>query len=397
MQRFRFPYRSVAFAVATVVVISAPASAGAGAARSAALGRQLRPLIRQVMHENAIPGAVVLVRTPQARFLEAFGTRVAGKHVPLRAGDEFRVGSNTKTMTGTVILQLVQQGRLKLRDPVSRYLRNVPRGHRITIADLMEMRSGVDTYSNLLWFNRALDRHPTKVWSPHDLVRVGLALPPVANPGARFFYSNTNTLMLGLIIEKLTHQNLSRVFRERIFQPLHLHHTLLPALTSNLIPGPHPHGYLFGTNVSTLRNPALPPRKQKLAIEGRLLPNDVTDDNPSWGWSAGAAISNAPDLARYVKRLVAGGLIDRRLQRERLRSIRSTDPGNPAAADYGLAIARFGPLIGHDGSLPGFQSFMGYDPDRGITIVVLCNLQFAPDGTSPANDLTMAIAGALYR
>ena len=187
------------------------------------------------------------------------------------------------------------------------------------------------------------------------------------------------------------------MFRERIFRPLHLQHTLLPALTSNRIPGPHPHGYLFGTNVSTLRNPALPPRKQKLAIAGKLLPNDVTDDNPSWGWSAGAAISNAPDLARYVRRLVAGGLIDRRLQRERLRSIRSTDPGNPAAAEYGLAIARFGPLIGHDGSLPGFQSFMGYDPDRRITIVVLCNLQVAPDGSGPANDLTMAIVGALYR
>jgi D-alanyl-D-alanine carboxypeptidase len=394
VQRFRFAYRAAAIAVAAVVVIAAPASAGASG--SGGLGRQLRPLIRQVMHQNAIPGAVVLVRTPHARFLEAFGSRVAGRHVPLRADDEFRVGSNTKTMTGTVILQLVQEGRLKLSDPVSRYLPGVPRGNRITLADLMEMRSGIDTYSNLLWFNRALDRHPTKVWDPRRLVRVGLALPPVARPGSRFFYSNTNTLMLGLIIEKLTHQTLPRVFRERIFRPLHLRHTLLPALTSNRIPGAHPHGYLFGTNVSTLRDPALPPHKQKLAIEGKLLPNDVTKDNPSWGWAAGAAISNAPDLARYVKRLVAGGLIDRRLQRERLRSIRSTDPASPAAAEYGLAIARFGPLIGHDGSLPGYQSFMGYDPQRKITVVVLCNLQFAPDGTSPANDLTMAIVSALY-
>jgi D-alanyl-D-alanine carboxypeptidase len=397
VQRFGFACRAAVLVVAAMAVIAAPASAGAGASRSGGLGRQLRPLIRQVMHQNAIPGAVVLVQTPQGRYLEAFGTRVAGRRVPLHADDEFRVGSNTKTMTGTVILQLVQEGRLRLSDPVSRYLPDVPRGDRITIADLMDMRSGIDTYSNLLWFNRALDRHPKKVWSPRRLVRVGLALPPVARPGSRFFYSNTNTLMLGLIIEKLTHQNLPRVFRERIFRPLHLQHTLLPALTSNRIPGPHPHGYLFGTNVSTLRNPALPPRKQKLAIAGKLLPNDVTDDNPSWGWSAGAAISNAPDLARYVRRLVAGGLIDRRLQRERLRSIRSTDPGNPAAAEYGLAIARFGPLIGHDGSLPGFQSFMGYDPDRRITIVVLCNLQFAPDGSGPANDLTMAVVGALYR
>ncbi|MGN6338334.1 serine hydrolase domain-containing protein, partial [Mycobacterium sp.] len=152
-----------------MAVIAAPASAGAGAARSGGLGRQLRPLIRQVMHQNAIPGAVVLVQTPQGRYLEAFGTSVAGRRVPLHADDEFRVGSNTKTMTGTVILQLVQERRLRLSDPVSRYLPDVPHGDRITIADLMDMRSGIDTYSNLLWFNRALDRHPKKVWSPRRL------------------------------------------------------------------------------------------------------------------------------------------------------------------------------------------------------------------------------------
>jgi CubicO group peptidase (beta-lactamase class C family) len=315
----------------------------------------------------------------------------------MRVGDEFRAGSNTKTMTGTAILQLVQRGRLRLSDPVSKYLSGVPNGRHITIAELMEMRSGIDTYSNLLWFNRTLDRHPTKVWDPRRLVRVGLALPTVGPPASTFFYSNTNTLMLGLIVEKLTHHSLRWVFEHRIFRPLHMHHTELPRLTSNTIPGPHPQGYLFGTNVSTLEDPALPPAEQKLALEGKLLPNDVTNENPSWGWSAGAVISNASDLGVYVKKLVAGGLIDSQLQRRRIESIRPIDPSAPAtSAQYGLAIAKFGPMIGHDGSIPDFQSFMGYDPDRKITVIVLCNLQTAPDGTSPANDITMKIISALY-
>jgi D-alanyl-D-alanine carboxypeptidase len=377
-------------------LVLAPASAGAGVSHPASLQAELRPLILQSMHQNAVPGAVVLVQTPQGRYLQAFGSRVAGKHVPVRASDEFRVGSNTKTMTGTAILQLVQQGKLKLSDPVSKYLRGVPNGRHVTIAQLMEMRSGFDTYSNLIWFNRMLDTHPTKVWNPARLVRVGLALPPVGLPGEKFFYSNTNTLMLGLIVQKLTHHSLRWVFAHRIFQPLHLHHTELPALTSNVIPGPHPQGYLFGTNVSTVEDPALPPAQQKLAIAGKLLPNNVTAENPSWGWAAGAAISNASDLATYVQKLVGGGLISPKLQRERLTSIQSSDPSNPAAAEYGLAIAKFGPMIGHDGSLPGYQSFMGYDPDRKITIIVLCNLQNAPDGTAPANDITMKLISALY-
>jgi D-alanyl-D-alanine carboxypeptidase len=218
----------------------------------------------------------------------------------------------------------------------------------------------------------------------------------VALPGRKFFYSNTNTLMLGLIVQKLTHHGLAWVFEHRIFEPLGLHDTLLPALTSNAIPAPHPQGYLFGTNVSTLDDLALPPHQQQLAIEGKLLPNDVTNENPSWGWAAGGAISDARDLATYVQKLVGGGLLNPHLQQQRLDSVRTTDPGNPNAALYGLGIAKFGPLYGHDGSLPGFQSFMGYDPDRRITLVVLCNLQNAPDGTQPANNIAIALIPKLY-
>src|SRR5205823_6599150 len=141
---------------------------------------------------------------------------------------------------------------------------------------------GINSYSNLLWVNRTIDRHPTKTWSPAHLVRVGLSLPRVSRPAGKFFYSNTNTLMLGLIIQKLTRHDLAHVFERRIFRPLHMRHTLFPVLTSNAITGPHPQGYLFGSNVSTLRDPALPPRKRRLAIQGKLLPNDVTAENPSW-------------------------------------------------------------------------------------------------------------------
>jgi D-alanyl-D-alanine carboxypeptidase len=223
-----------------------------------------------------------------------------------------------------------------------------------------------------------------------------LALPPAFPPGAGFLYSNTNTVLLGLIIEQLTDRSLTDALAERIFEPLGLAHTYFPPPADAGMPEPHPHGYLFGTNVSTLIDPALSPEDRAAAVTGRLLPNDVSDLNPSWGWAAGAATSTAEDLATYVEALVGGGLLEPRLQRERLDSVRPIDPAAPASTGYGLALARFGPLLGHDGSLPGFQSFMGHDPQRGLTVIVLTNLQNTPDGDGAANALTKLIIAQLY-
>jgi D-alanyl-D-alanine carboxypeptidase len=170
---------------------------------------------------------------------------------------------------------------------------------------------------------------------------------------------------------------------------------MLPPIASNSIPDPHPQGYLFGTNVSTLTNAALPPDQETAAHDGTLPPNDVTDLNPSWAWAAGAVISTAEDLATYVKPLVAGGLLDAAVQQQRLDSLTPTNPSDPDSASYGLALARFGPMIGHDGALPGYQSFMGYDPNSGNTLIVLTNLQNAPDGTQAANGIAKRIIAQL--
>ena len=368
---------------------SGPTTAPAG------LGSRLEPVISGAMRDLAIPGAVVLVRTPTEEYREAFGTRVVRADDPVQVDDHFRVGSNTKTMTGTVVLQLVQEGRIALTDPISKYRPDVPNGGNITIAQMLDMRSGLYSYTELEPFNKILDEDPTRAWQPEELVALGLAQPPYFPPGQGYHYSNTNTVLLGLVIEQLTGQKLEDTFRDRIFTPLGLRNTLLPPTASNAIPDPHPHGYLFGTNVSTLTPAALPPDQQSAARDGTLLPNDVTDLNPSWGWSAGAVISTADDLATYVKPLVAGGLLDADLQKQRLDSLTPINPSDPNSALYGLALAKLGPMIGHDGSLPGYQSFMGYDPDTGNTLIVLTNLQDTPNGTMAANDIAKLILAQL--
>jgi D-alanyl-D-alanine carboxypeptidase len=280
---------------------------------------------------------------------------------------------------------------------VAKYVAGVPNGERITIANLLEMRSGLYSYTLDPTFNATLDRDPGKVWTPQELLAIGFSRPPAFAPGARFDYSNTNYVLLGVLLEQLTGLPAAEAFRRRLFQPLGLAQTSLPAAVDASIPAPHPRGYAFGTNISTIRTYALPPQQQAAALAGRLQPRDETDANPSWGWTAGGAISTAGDLATWVKALVSGNLLDPAMQRKRLASIRPTEPGNSAGADYGLGIVRFGPQVyGHDGQLPGFMSFMGHDPRTGDTIVVATNLATVPSGEGAALVLAKAIMRVLY-
>lgn len=356
----------------------------------------LRVAVEGRMTDLLVPGAVVLVRTPGSVFFEAFGTRDVTADDPVTVEDSFRIGSNTKTMTGTVLLQLVDEGLVALDDPVSRYRPDVPNGDAITVEQLLTMRSGLFNYSDLESFNQILDDDPQRVWQPEELAALGLAEPPYFPPGEGFHYSNTNTVLAGLIVEQLTDSKLETAFAERLFEPLGLTHTELPPIEDADLPAPHPRGYLFGTNVSTLADPALPTGERAAARAGTLLPNDVTNLNPSWGWAAGAAISTAEDLATYVEALVGGGYLSAKLQQQRLASIEPSIPGDPASAGYGMAIAQFGPMLGHDGSLPGFQSFMGHDPDRKITLIVLANLPAGPGGEQVANEIARAVLAELY-
>ncbi|MGB3327353.1 MAG: serine hydrolase domain-containing protein [Thermomicrobiales bacterium] len=372
-----------------------PAASPAGASAGSLEGR-VRPLIDPLMKDLMVPGAVVLVRSGGEEFFDAFGLREIGQPDAVTTDDHFRIGSNTKTMTGTLVLQLVQEGKMALTDPVAKYRPDVPNGEHITITQMLDMTSGLDTYSNDAQVNRYMDEEPWRVWDPEELVKIGLAKPPLFAPGEGFFYSNTNTILLGLIAEHLDGGQLSDLMQARIFDPLKMAHSVFPALDDVSLPEPYPHGYLYGTNVSTLATTALPLYRQKQAEAGTLLPSDVTWLNPSWMWAAGGTISTATDLATYVEALIGGGLLHADVQAERLASLK-VPPGStePDAAKYGLALAEFGPFMGHDGSLPGYTSFMGHDPRTGNTLIVLTTLQSAPNGLMVANEFAKAIIPVL--
>lgn len=401
----------LAAAVSTMLLVSgcsatSPASSGPSATSTSAAtdaapeyAAALEAKIPEIMTQNAIPGVVVKVLSPKnGDWSATFGTAELGKSVPMSMDDFFRIGSNTKTMTSTVILQLVGEGLLSLDDPISKFRPDVPNGESITIAQLSEMRSGLVSYSFDPAFNATLDEDPQKAWTPDELLAIAFAYPASFAPGTQYEYSNTNIVLLGLVIEQLTGMSASDAFQERIFEPLGLKNSSLPEPSDAAIPSPHAQGYQFGTNVETIDSYAVPADQLPAALDGTLAPIDQTDANPSWAWTAGGAISTPDDLAVYVKALVGGGLLDDTMQKIRLDSVQPTVAGQTGGVGYGLGIAQFAPgVLGHDGQLPGYSTFMVYNNTTDDTIIVGANLSASPvDGETAAVVVAKAIIAALY-
>ena len=163
-------------------------------------------------------------------------------------------------MTAAVIVQLAQEGRLDLDDPVSKYVSGVPDGDQITIADLLKMRSGLYNYSDAPEISASLDRDPTKVWTPDEVLAIAFKHPPYLPPGTAYQYCNTNYVLLGLIAENRDHgKPLARILQDRLFGPLGMKDTALPARTSNTLPEPYSHGYLYGSSSFALVDQRYPP------------------------------------------------------------------------------------------------------------------------------------------
>jgi D-alanyl-D-alanine carboxypeptidase len=360
----------------------------------------LQSTVEGLGKELLLPGAMVLLHTPQGDFVFGYGTTELGVTNPPRANTHFRAASNTKTMTAAVIVQLVQEGKLGFNDPVSKYVQGVPNGGNITIDQLLKMRSGLYNYTNAPELAASLDRDPTKFWTSEELRAIAFERPPLFAPGVEYDYCNTNYLLLGLIAEKIEGQPLASIFQNRLFGPMGIKNTVLPAITSNTIPEPYSHGYLYGSASYALVDAPYPADLQAAAKAGMLKPNDDTWQNPSYAFAAGGIISTADDLATWMRALVGGKVFDADYQRRWMESPEPVDPSNPKGQKYGYGISliTFGPnkVYFHGGEMPGYNSFMGYDPANDVTLIIWTSLTVSLDGRPTANTLMLKILDSIY-
>ncbi|MGW4562177.1 serine hydrolase domain-containing protein [Streptomyces sp. NPDC004561] len=386
---------------------SAPPAATASA--SAATPSALRPVdpaafrsaVARAAKRLMVPGAVVLLRTPQGTFRATVGTSELGEARTPTTGDHFRIASNTKTMTAALILLLAQEGRLRLSDPVSAYVPGVPGGTHITIAELLEMRSGLYNYTDAPELAARLDADPGRAVTPREMLAIAFRHPPRFAPGTSYEYNNTNYVLLGLVAERAGGRLPARQLRDRLFTPLGLAGTSLPGTGDLSLPAPWSHGYMYGGSAYALVDRPYPAGLRAAARSGKLRPRDYTHMNPSYSGAAGGAVSTADDLATWIRALVTGKVLAPAMQRQWLRSPRAEGPAASGGQKYGYGISyqRFGPkaaMYYHGGELPGFNSFIGYDPDHDVTLVIWTNLTLSPEGQTTANALLPTVLNQVY-
>ena len=320
--------------------------------------------VESVMTAYRPPGALVGVRVgAEVPWMRAFGQADVARATPMTLDNTFPVRSVTKSFTVTLLLQLVQSGRLALDDKVERYIAGVPNGNLISLADLAGNQSGLADYSAQPGFFQVFVNDTLHVWTPQELLAFSFAVQPAFLPGEQYQYSNTNTVLLGVIIEAVTGQPLRDVLSARIFQPLGLNGTIYPS--SAQLPAPTPTGY--AVDVVTGAADDQPP----------ISPTSLA--------GSGAIASTLADLLVWGDALGRGSLISAALQDTRKSRARGATNG-PEYDTYGLGIGRIGNWWGHTGSGVGFQVAAMNLATRDTTIAVMVNA--TPDGAR--RDLNLA-------
>jgi D-alanyl-D-alanine carboxypeptidase len=316
---------------------------------------------------TGVPGVLAEVRSGGRELRGTSGVANLDTGKPVNENGYFRVGSNTKTFISVVVLRLVAEHRLSLNDTVGHWLPGVVHGHgndggKITVRELLQHTSGLENYTDDLQAGitspAAYRKLEFEQFSRPDLLDIALAHKPYFAPGKGFHYSNTNYVLLGLIIEKVTHHSWEDQVTRRIIKPLGLHHTFAPG-NSTALPRPHATGYLIFSKTSRV---------------------DTTAENMSWANSAGALISTADDLTRFWSAIGRGELLppaETRLMRDTVPATGGDNTAVPGSR-YGLGIFNI-PLTGggsywaHEGDVPGYNTIGAVSSDGKTTVVLSIN------------------------
>jgi D-alanyl-D-alanine carboxypeptidase len=323
--------------------------------------------------KEPIPGAVVGVWIPgKAPFMKAIGLSNISPKKPMALDDKFRVGSNTKTFVVTVLLQLVDEKKLSLDDPLSKFNLGVkvPNAENITVRQLCQMESGLlDVYHA-----PELDKMDITVnskFTPQELVAIAVKNPPLFAPGAKWNYSNTNYLLLGLIIEAVTKNTVADEIKNRLIVPLELKNTSFP-VTDPALPAPFSHGYALDKNSNWEDNTVSLP--------------------PSLTWAAGVMVSDMADMKRWVKDYVSGTTNSPATQKARLTCV----PIGKEGLSFGLGIGCSGGWFGYTGGIPGYNTGAYYLPAKDATIIAFVNSQVEQPEPGVANSIVRDFTQILF-
>jgi D-alanyl-D-alanine carboxypeptidase len=317
--------------------------------------------LKKSFRESDAPGVVAAVQTPRYTWVGALGVADRASGESMTPDMHHRIGSVTKTFTATLLLQAADEGLLSLDDTIEQYVKGVPNGDKITLRQMADMTSGIASYTEDEQWVKEWSSDRDRVWEPEELAQIGIKESPLFEPGTEWFYSNTNYVLLGLVLQQATGEPIGGLYREQIIEPLGLKNTSFPDPADSSIPEPHAQGY---------------------TLQGRSSggkPIDSTDWSPSEAWTAGQVISTVDDLLVYGRALGTGkGLLSPEKQSERLDSFVSDVPPlnqPPLKGDlaYGIGLGKDHGWIGHNGEIPGYNTYLFYHPDLDAVAAVEVN------------------------
>ncbi|MFI1153184.1 MULTISPECIES: serine hydrolase [Streptomyces] len=303
------------------------------------------------------PGAMVRITGSGAPLTSAVGVQDRTTGAAMDVNSRFRIGSVTKSFSSVVLLQLVDEGKISLDAPVNQYLPGLLPDDRITVRHLLTHRSGLSDYTNAM-FDKTVpgfEAVRNKVFTYQELVALSLREPRTTEPGVSYQYSNTNFVVVGMLIEKATGHGVAKEYERRIIKPLKLKNTSY-VHPSTEIKGAHLHGYLHPDEAGA---PLV----------------DSTEQTVSWAQSAGAMISNAADLNTFMSGLLGGKLL-KPATLDAMLTMTPTDATN--SRFYGLGLRRYDlscgtSVYGHTGTVQGFYTYAFATRDGKRSLAAVAN------------------------
>lgn len=317
----------------------------------ASLYDQINDILDAEISNNGVPGMVVGIWRGGNEFaIYEKGYANLDLMTPISRNDTFRIGSVTKSFTVTRILQLADLGLLDLDDPIGNYFPGV-QNQTATLRELANMTSGIFNYTENPDFTTELLLNLTHPRTNAEILAAAEDYSPYFAPGDGWHYTNTATVLLGMVIEMITGEDFGTQIHDHIIAPLGLTHTSYPA--DIFLPNPFANGYAIFDPMDGYTNISL--------------------SSPTLSGASGGMVSTLDDLHLWGKALAEGFLISPDAQFDRLQMVSATGIG-PEYDDYGLGIGSIDGWIGHTGAYFGYQSLVLHDPTHEQTIVILTNM-----------------------
>ena len=329
---------------------------------AAALQASLEALVK---NESGPPAVIVVLDDGTGSAVYTAGTSTVGTNDPPTPHDYVRVASLSKAMTAAVALSLVDEGVLRLDDTVGEWLPELPAAwHDITLLELLNHTSGVPDFTQSPEYGKEVTSSPTEALPPLDILSFAGSSTDFP-AGAGYAYSNSNPFVVALMIEAAMAATYEDLLVERVFEPLDMGESYLPAADDPTVSAPTLRGY-------------------ELVDEA---PEDVTEllSFGGWAWASGGIVSTPADLSKFVRGYVGGALFGAALRRQQhdflLRG--NSDPKGPGTNRAGAGLfayqTRCGLVYGHTGSIPGYTQFIAATADGTRSMVFTISTQVSDE------------------